>query len=664
MYLLLYFDKIGMREKMEGGSGTLSIKKVSLFVVVFIMSMFNIHNVSASQRFVDVPSSHGASEEINYLVDLGVIKGYTEGGKSYYKPNNSVTRGQAAKMVIESTGNDPLVVAKSSFSDIKLDLYPELSGYVESAVKLGFFSEYRDGEFAPNTPLSRNDMAKTLSVAFNLDVEKYANLTIPFTDVSPSDPYYKYIAAIYYNGITQGDENGTKYNPKEPVKRSQFASFIARSSEDKYKLDLPVQGVTVPNEEDAIGTVKATTDSLNVRSSASSSTSSNIVGKVNTGAKFPVFKVEGSWLKISYNGRYAYISSTYAQFLDQDGQPVGSMKKEVLANATKVTFYKTRDINGKELGSFSNGTKIKVYKTVGNWYLTVQNGVPGYVRISQTKEIAPVEKPPVEDEKPVEEEKPSDNDSQLTTKTIGMATVDSLHIRSEASGSSKSLGTINRGTYVEVHSITGNWAKISYNGINGYTHKTYLRLINQTGSSVAGRIIVLDPGHGGKDPGTSKDGAVEKEIVLKVGTKVKEKLEAAGATVYMTRAGDTYPTLQDRVDYASSKYAEVFVSIHVNSASSTSASGTETYYSISGENLQEDYRLANAINSQIVNNADMVDRGVRKEDYFVVRNLTLPAVLVELGFVTNPSDREKLTSSKYIDIFAESIYKGIVQYYK
>ncbi len=647
---------------MKGGSGTLSIKKISLFVLVFIMSMFTIHNVSASQRFVDVPSSHGASEEINYLVDLGVIKGYTENGKSYYKPNNPVTRGQAAKMVIESTDNKPLVVSKSSFSDIKLDLYPELSGYVESAVKLGFFTEYSSGKFAPNTPLSRNDMAKTLSIAFNLDVDKYANLTIPFTDVSPKDPYYKYIAAIYYNGITKGDENGTKYNPTKSVTRAQFASFIARSKEDKYKLDLPVQGVTVPNEEDAIGTVKATTDNLNVRSSASSSTSTNILGKVNTGTKLPVYKVEGSWLKVSYNGRYAYISSNYAQFLDQDGQPVGSVKKEVIANAKKVIVYKTRDINGKELGSYNSGDKIKVYKTVGNWYLTVQNGLPGYVRVIQTKEIekeepvveTPEEKPPVDDNK----------DDQLSTNTIGMATVNSLHIRSEASGTSKSLGTINRGTYVEVHSISGNWAKVTYNGIKGYIHKTYLRLINQSGSSVAGRIIVLDPGHGGKDPGTSKNGAIEKEIVLKVATKVKEKLEAAGAKVYMTRSGDTYPTLQDRVDYAANKYAEIFVSIHVNSASSESASGTETYYSISGENQQEDHRLASAINSQIVKNANMVDRGVRKEDYFVVRNLTLPSVLVELGFVTNASDREKLTSSKYIDIFADSIYTGIVQYYK
>lgn len=626
------------------------------------MSMFTIHNVSASQRFVDVPSSHGAYEEINYLVDLGVIKGYTENGKSYYKPNNYVTRGQAAKMVVESTGHEPLVVSKSSFSDIKPDLYPELSGYVESAVKLGFFTEYSDGKFAPNTPLTRNEMAKTLANAFNLDVEKYANLTVPFTDISPKDPYYKYIAAIYYNGITKGNETGTKFNPSEPVKRSQFASFIARSAEEKYRLDLPVQGVTVPNEEDAIGTVKATTNSLNVRSSATSSTSTNIIGKVNTGAKFPVFEVEGSWLKVSYNGRYAYISSSYTQFLDQDGQPVGSVKKEVLANASKVTFYKTRDINGKELGSFSNGEKIKVYKTVGNWYLTVQNGIPGYVRTSQTKEIEPVE------EKPNEEQPPNVDDNQdneLKTNTIGMATVDSLHIRSEASSSSKSLGTINRGTYVEVHSISGNWAKISYNGINGYTHKTYLRLINQSGSAVAGRIIVLDPGHGGKDPGTSKSGAIEKEIVLKVATKVKQKLEAAGAKVYMTRAGDTYPTLQDRVDFAQNNYAEVFVSIHVNSASSESASGTETYYSISGNvNEKEDYRLASAINSQIVNNAGMVDRSVRREDYFVVRNLLLPSVLVELGFVTNPSDREKLISSEYVDIFADSIYKGIVQYYK
>ncbi|SOB90859.1 N-acetylmuramoyl-L-alanine amidase [Ureibacillus xyleni] len=582
----------------------MSLKKVSLLVVFFMLSMFSIHNVSASQRFADVPSSNGAYEEINYLVDRGVIKGYVENGVTNFKPNNPVTRGQAAKMVIESTNNQSLVVSQSSFTDIKVGT--ELSGYAESAVKHGFIAEKSKGKFSPNTPLTRNEMAKALSIAFNLNAEKYANLSIPFTDVAVNNAYYKYIAAIYYNGITKGSATGTAFNPTQSVTRAQFASFIARASEEKFRLELPVQGVTVPNEGDKIGQVVSTTDNLNVRTSVSVADNSNIIGQINEGDTLPLFEVLNGWYKVSYNGRYAYISATYS--------------KEVVS----------------------------------------ENVEP-----ESPIESPEVEVPEEEEEEPeIEEAEDPVVESPSATNTIGIATVNSLHIRAAANGTSKSLGVINRGTEVNVYSTDGKWAKVSYNGVEGYTSKKYLRLVNLTGSAVKGRIIVLDPGHGGKDPGASKSGAVEKKIVLEVAKKVQQKLEAAGAIVHMTRVSDTFPTLDDRVVFSEDKFAEIFVSIHVNSATNTSANGTETYYSISAnDNEKEDYRLANAINTQIVNNADMNNRKVKRADYYVLRNQLIPSVLVELGFVSNASDRAKLVNSEYVEIFADSIYKGILQYY-
>lgn len=176
--------------------------------------------------------------------------------------------------------------------------------------------------------------------------------------------------------------------------------------------------------------------------------------------------------------------------------------------------------------------------------------------------------------------------------------------------------------------------------------------------------IILDPGHGGKDPGTVVGSNSEKAITLKVGTLVKQKLEAAGAKVYITRTGDTYPSLQDRVDFTNANYGEIFVSIHVNSAANTSALGTETYYAIStGDMYQEDIDLAKFVNTQIVNNLNMKNRGVKEEQYYVIRNTIIPAILVELGFLTNDEDRAKMTNDQYVELFAESIYKGISEYY-
>ena len=552
----------------------MSLKRFSLafVIVIVIMSMFSIQSASASTHFVDTPDY--AANEINYLVNKGVIQGYTENGKRLFKPHANVTRWQVAKMVIKGAGIQVSQPSKSSFTDVKAGT--EESMYVEAAVQLNIIEPTSKTTFSPHAAITRNEMAKALTVAFKIPPSQYASLEVPFTDVSSSNVYYKYVSAIYYNGIAQGS-NG-KFLPNNALTRAQFALFVARAASDEFRLELPVQGVTVPNPADAIMQVKATTDNLNVRSSAVFSGTSNIVGKVNTGHVFNVYEVGDNYYKVDYDNRYAYIYKTYTE--------------EV--NATQPS-------------------------------------------------------PPVT-------ETPS-------ATTIGIATVNNLNIRATASANAAVVGKINRDTKVDVLSISGSWAEVSYEGTVGYINKTYLRLVNKSGSAVAGRIIVIDPGHGGKDPGAVSGNAVEKAVVINTANKLKQKLEAAGAIVKMTRTGDTYPSLEERVQFAKDNYGEIFISLHANAASA-SAQGTETFYSISAnDNEKEDYALATFINDEIVKNANMKDRGVKREDYYVIRNLYIPAVLVELGFITNSEDRSKLTSDQYIEIFAQTIYNGITKYY-
>ena len=649
----------------------MSLRNLVVTVTIIFMAMFQLNTAYASTSFADVPSSNGAYNEINYLVNAGVIKGYTENGKTLYKPNAHVTRGQAAKMVVVATNNKPLTVKKSSFSDVTLGT--ELSGYVESALELGFFSEQSKGKFGPNTPLTREEMSKVLAIAFKLNTAQTEKLEIPFKDIKPTYGYYPYIAAIYFNGITMEAE---KYNPKNSVTRAQFASFIARASSEKYRLPLPVQGVNVPDVSTAIASVKANVNNLNVRTSASSSNASNILAKVNTGAAFSVFEIQkDGWLKVSHEGRYAYVYKDYVDFIDESGKLLNKVQKHVYALGN-THAYEKRDVASNSVSPIAAKEKIAVYNTIGNWYVTLVNGLPAYVRVSQTEDslqTEPVTPPAVEEgnnipnppaENSGENEQPVTPPQQLLTNTVGKATVDALQIRESASGTSRSLGQIKRGTLVEVHSVSGSWAKITYNGINGYINKTYLQLLNQKGPAVKDRIIVLDPGHGGKDPGAVKSNAREKEIVLKVANLVKQKLEKDGATVKMTRSGDTYPSLEDRVRYAKKENGEIFISLHANAAAKEAANGTETFYSVtSNANEKEDLALATAINNEIVKNAKMYNRGVKRADYVVIKGNVMPAVLVELGFITNNADREKLVSDEYVEIFAQSIYNGIVQYY-
>lgn len=618
-------------------------KLITLVVALFLVCTLAVTPTSAKVVFEDVATTHAMYDEIQYLVDLGAIQGYHENGRVLYKPNTSVTRGHAAKMAVISAGAQPLKVTTSSYSDVRVGT--ELSLYIERARQLGLFKQ-TSGKFLPNEPLTREEMSYVLAKAFQLNPSNYENLHMAFSDVNSSNTYASYIKAIYYNGITNG--TGEKYMPKGPVTRAQFATFIARAKSDKFRLPLPEKPEAVDTSL-VMGLIAVTTDGLNIRTGPN--TSSAVIGKVNTGGKLSVYAVEGNWLKVSYQGRYGYISKSYAQFLEQNGNAIGSMTKEVAANATLNLYYKPTSSSIK-ITQINTGTVLPVYKEISGYYLTIVNGIPGYIVKNSTTDVAGSEvetptTPPV-----------------TTTNTSGKVTVATLNMRQSASNTAPLVKSLTKGTTVAVHSISGFWAKVTSGNDTGYVHKSYIKLMNNQGSAVKDRIIILDPGHGGKDPGAVNSGHTEKAIVFKVTNLVRQKLEANGAKVFMTRTGDTYPSLQERVEFTRNKYGEIFVSVHVNAATSTSAQGTETYYSIStGDQHEEDKKLATYINTEIVNNANMRNRGVKEAQFYVTRNMIIPSVLVELGFISNSEDRKKLIDDKYVEIYAQSIYNGIVDYY-
>lgn len=620
------------------------------FVAFLLLTTLIAQPASARVVFADVTTANAAYEDIHYLVDLGAIKGYEENGKTYYKPSAHVTRGQAAKMVVVASGNQPLTVSKSSYTDVKVGT--EVSTYIERARQLGFF-EQRSGSFKPNEPLTREEMSYVLVKAFSLEVDDYEGIRNPFPDVSDSNTYSSYIKTIYYNGITKGS-NG-KYMPKSSVTRAQFASFIARSSDEKFRLEKPAPPEAVDTSQ-VIGLIAVTTDGLNIRTAPNMN--SAVLGKVNKGGKLSVYEMDDTWLKVSYQGQYAYIGKTYAQFLDADGQALGTALG-VVRPTEKLNVYAKATSTVKGNNTVDVGNVVNVYGEKNGYYLVAVDGLPGYILKSKTTIVSGFDQD-IEVENP-----PAESGGTPLTGTQAKVTIGDLNMRAQMSSTSSSVATLKKGAILAVHSIDGYWAKVTANGKTGYVHKSYIKLINTSGSAVKNRIIILDPGHGGKDPGAVNGSNSEKAIVLKVTNLVRAKLEAAGANVLMTRTGDTYPTLPERVAFTKDKYGEMYVSIHVNSATSTSAKGSETYYSVtSGDQYAEDAQLAKAINSEIVQNANMRDRGVKQADFYVTRNMMIPSVLVELGFISNSEDRAKLISDKYVEIYAQSIYNGIVDYYK
>ena len=218
-------------------------------------------------------------------------------------------------------------------------------------------------------------------------------------------------------------------------------------------------------------------------------------------------------------------------------------------------------------------------------------------------------------------------------------------------------------------------------------------------------IIILDPGHGGKDPGAiGKYGTREKNIVLSVALKLKTALEKSGFMVYLTRSSDIFIPLQQRPRFANAKNGDLFISIHVNSApKNTKASGIETFYlsskysdpaardvakrenvsSFEGKplsekeliglilsdllltvNIEDSSKFAGFVEKALTRYTKLPVRGVKTAPFIVLKGLKMPAVLIELGFVSNPIQEKLLKTADFQNKVVRAVTSAVKFFFK
>lgn len=169
--------------------------------------------------------------------------------------------------------------------------------------------------------------------------------------------------------------------------------------------------------------------------------------------------------------------------------------------------------------------------------------------------------------------------------------------------------------------------------------------------------VVVDAGHGGRDSGASKrSGPPEKIATLDVATRLARKLRESEFKTVMTRSGDVYVPLDERVDIENRQKNAIFVSIHFNDTSRRGIRGFETYYHASVARP-----IAQRIQNKLMTMRGAVNRGVRRADYRVLRKATIPAVLVECGFLSNRTEGREARSSDYREVLADKIAEAIVE---
>ncbi|MEK4005929.1 N-acetylmuramoyl-L-alanine amidase family protein [Paenibacillus sp. FSL H3-0333] len=173
--------------------------------------------------------------------------------------------------------------------------------------------------------------------------------------------------------------------------------------------------------------------------------------------------------------------------------------------------------------------------------------------------------------------------------------------------------------------------------------------------------VVVDPGHGGEDPGAvSVSGRLEKDFNLSLSEKIAAQVEQdPQLEILLTRTGDAFISSQElfRPQFANNLAADLFISIHGNTYEEASASGTETFYY-----HEESLAWAETIHKHVIQATGLKDRGVKKGNYFVLRDTVMPSVLLELGYLTNPGDEAKMWTSGFQESVSSAVVDGIREY--
>lgn len=346
----------------------------------------------------------------------------------------------------------------------------------------------------------------------------------------------------------------------------------------------------------------------------------------------------------------------------------------VTVNTDNLTVRSGASLQDDFVTTIQKGEKYRYIKKVGDWIqIELPNGKEGWVAdyLVVVKENFDTTKTNVSDEE--------QNHQTAISSSQVFITHNGTNIRKNQNTLSTILARANKGDRFEVVGSNNDWVEIKLqNGQTGYVAAWLVsenqpqseRVVAQTATNekaqssnleqyLQGKKIVIDPGHGGKDYGTTgARGTLEKNITMETATRLYQKLKNAGAEVILTRNQDQYITLPARVASSHHFDADAYISIHYDSFSDGSEGATTFFY----HPWQKD--LAVNIHSSLMDQTNIHDRGVRKGDYYVIRENNQSAVLVELGFLSNPSEELLVTTQQYQVLASTGIYEGLARYFK
>lgn len=235
------------------------------------------------------------------------------------------------------------------------------------------------------------------------------------------------------------------------------------------------------------------------------------------------------------------------------------------------------------------------------------------------------------------------------------------HLRSGPSTEYEIVDFAKKGTTFDVLSETNGWYEVKGEELKGFLNKQFVvDSVKSDSSGIANKTIVIDPGHGGRDVGAiGASGTFEKNFTYKTSIELKQQLTILGANVLMTRAKDEFISLGSRSSFANVAGTDAFISIHYNSTPALpKVTGIGTYYYHS-----QNKELASYFQKELIKETNAQDREIAFGDFSVIRQTFKPAVLIELGFLSNKEKEELLQTSAYQKKLVQGMVNGLQKYF-
>ena len=363
---------------------------------------------------------------------------------------------------------------------------------------------------------------------------------------------------------------------------------------------------------------------------------------------------------------YIELPNTISSFGDINSQIIGAkyLKQITIAALPDKTQLILSLNDGYQLHAYSDGNQYRIcFQTIGT------SGSSSYPNAADSSSYEVVIPKPANFTADMisDEDRYLKNYFEITIKGDYTGSINNNTITNSAAAvSSIAVSLNNSGNTV----IRFNTTKVQGYKLTLDADHIYLRIGDPV--DIYKNIVVLDPGHGGSAPGAAYDRGFEKDLNFKILYTLGKKYFCQNPTdlkVYYTRTDDSNPTLQERAAFAEAVDADLFVSLHMNSApKAPNANGTEVFYSKKNNTINSAGLSSQTLASYLVQNLTSElgtgNRGVKSDIFYVINSNTVPAVLIELGFLTNKNDLNLILDETCQETTAETIYNTLLQIFK